>query len=310
MWSTADIPSQHGTVAVVTGANGGLGMASAMALAGAGAHVVMAARNQAKAQAAHGEILGAHPDASLEIVELDLGSLASVEAAAKQVLANHERIDVLMNNAGLMAMPQRTTEDGFEMQWGVNVLGHWALTAHLLPMILATPGARVVSLASVAQHQARGIARDPHRRGSYDPWSVYSQSKLGNRAFAMGLQQQFEEAGVEAQSFVAHPGLTNSDLQQRTHREDGAGLQGAFWATVTPIFGMSVEQGALSQLRAATEPGADPHKQYCPMFAWAGPPVAKPMVRPGTDRDIARLWETATRDTGLELDVAAALEAG
>lgn len=308
MWSTEDIPDLTGRVAVVTGANGGLGQASAAALAGAGAHVVMAARDQDKAARAHDEILRAHPDASLEVLELDLGSLASVEACAEQVAARHDRLDVLMNNAGLMAMPQRETVDGFEMQWGVNVLGHWALTAHLLPRILQTPGARVVSLASVAQHQARGIAPDPHRRGSYDPWSVYSQSKLGNRVFAMGLQDQFERAGVDAASFVAHPGLTNSDLQQRTHREQG-GAQAKFWATVTPIVGMSVEQGALSQLRAATEPGADPHKQYCPLFAWAGPPVAKPMVRPGTDADISRLWETAARDTGLELDVEAALPA-
>ncbi|MDZ7790081.1 MAG: SDR family NAD(P)-dependent oxidoreductase [Xanthomonadales bacterium] len=308
MWSTDDIPALDGTVAVVTGANSGLGKASAMALAGAGAHVVMAARNQDKARAAHAEILSTHPGASLEIVELDLGSLASVQHAADQVSRTHDRIDVLMNNAGLMAMPQRQTEDGFEMQWGVNVLGHWALTSHLLPLVLQTPGARVVSLASVAQHQSRGIAPDPHRRGSYDPWSVYSQSKLGDRVFAMGLQQQFEQAGVEAMSFVAHPGLTNSDLQQRTHREQG-GVQARFWATITPVIGMTIEQGALSQLRAATEPGADPHKQYCPLFGAFGPPVAKPMVRPGTDRDIARLWQSATHDTGLEIDVAAALRA-
>lgn len=307
MWTTADIPRLDGRVAVVTGANSGLGKASAKALAGAGAHVVMAARNQDKAQAAHDEILTAHPGASLEITELDLGSLASVEQAADEVAASHDRIDILMNNAGLMAMPQRETADGFEMQWGVNVLGHWALTAHLLPLVLQTPGARVVSLASVAQHQSMGVADDPHRRGAYDPWRVYSQSKLGNRVFAMGLQQQFEQAGATAKSFVAHPGLTNSDLQQRTHREDGAGVQGAFWATITPIFGMSIERGALSQLRAATEPGADPHKQYCPLFGFAGPPVAKPMVRPGTDEDIARLWETAAHDTGLDLDVAAAV---
>lgn len=308
MWTTSDIPDQTGRVAVITGANSGLGKASAMALAGAGAHVVMAARNQSKAQAAHDEILAAHTDASLEIVELDLGSLDSVAEAAATIRERHDRVDVLMLNAGLMAMPQRTTEDGFEMQWGVNVLGHWALTARLLPVVLATPGARVVSLASVAQHQATGISRDPHRRGSYEPWSVYSQSKLGNRVFAMGLQEQFEQTGVDAQSFVAHPGLTNSDLQQRTHREQG-GVQAKFWATLTPIVGMSIEYGALSQLRAATEPGADPHKQYCPLFGAFGPPVAKPMVRPGTDGDVRRLWESATRDTGLELDVAATLQA-
>ena len=305
MWSIADIPSLRDRVAVVTGANSGLGLASARALAGAGAHVVMATRDQQRAAAAEAEILATHPGASLEVVELDLASLASVEAAATRIAATNDRIDILMNNAGVMAMPERTTEDGFEMQWGVNVLGHWALTSHLLPLVVATPGARVVFLASVAQHQSRGISADPHRRGAYDPWRVYSQSKLGDRLLAMGLQQQFEAAGTDAQAFVAHPGLTDSDLQQRTRREDGAGLQGVFWATVTPVVGMSVERGALSQLRAATDPGADPHRQYCPLFGMAGPPVAKPMVRPGTDADIARLWSTAEADTGLPLDVAA-----
>lgn len=305
MWSTDDIPDLTGRVVVVTGANGGLGQASAAALAGAGAHVVMAARDQDKAARAHDEILGAHPDASLEVVELDLGSLASIEACAARIAEGHDRLDVLMNNAGLMAMPQRETQDGFEMQWGVNVLGHWALTSHLLPLVVATPGARVVWLASVAQHQARGIARDPHRRGAYDPWSVYSQSKLGDRVAAIGLQREFERHGVDAMSLVAHPGLVDTDLQQRAHREQG-GVQARFWATVTPVFGMSVPYGALSQLRAATDPDADPHRQYCPLVGWAGPPVAKPMVRPGVDGDIERLWTSAEADTGLRLDVAAA----
>ncbi len=305
-WTATDIPDQTGRVHVVTGANSGLGKASAKALAGAGAHVVMAARNQDKAVAARDEILAAHPDASLELVELDLGSLASVEEAAASITEQHAEVHVLMNNAGLMAMPQTETEDGFEMQWGVNVLGHWALTAHLLPTIVRTPGARVVWLSSVAQHQARGISRDPHRRASYEPWSVYSQSKLGDRIAAVGLQQRFEAAGVEAMSLVAHPGLSNSDLQQRTHRETGT-AQAKFWATITPIVGMSIEYGALSQLRAATEPGADPRKQYCPLFGAFGPPVAKPMVRPGTDADVARLFASAAEDTGLDLDVAAAI---
>lgn len=304
-WTAADIPDQTGRVHVVTGANSGLGKASAMALAGAGAHVVMAARNQVKAVGARDEILAAHPDASLELVELDLGSLASVEAAATAITEQHDQVHVLMNNAGLMALPQSQTEDGFETQWGVNVLGHWALTAHLLPTIVRTPGARVVWLSSVAQHQARGISRDPHRRGNYEPWSVYSHSKLGDRIAAMGLQQRFEAAGVDALSLVAHPGLSNSDLQQRTHRETGT-VQAKFWATITPIVGMSIDYGALSQLRAATEPNVDPSKQYCPLFGAFGPPVAKPMVRPGTDADVARLFATAAEDTGLDLDVTAA----
>jgi NAD(P)-dependent dehydrogenase (short-subunit alcohol dehydrogenase family) len=305
-WTTDDIPDQTGRVHVVTGANSGLGKASTLLLARAGAHVVMAARDQEKARRARDDVLAAHPAASLELVELDLGSLASVADAAGTITARHDQVHVLMNNAGLMAMPQRETEDGFEMQWGVNVLGHWALTSHLLPTIVRTPGARVVWLSSVAQHQSRGIRRDPHRRDAYEPWTAYAQSKLGDRLVGIGLQQRFEAAGVDTMSLVAHPGLTNSDLQQRTHREQG-GLQSRFWATVTPLVGMPIGYGALSQVRAATDPAADPHLQYCPLFGWSGPPVAKPMVRPGLDDDVERLFTTARDDTGLDLDVAAAL---
>lgn len=308
MWGIEDIPDQTGRVHVVTGANSGLGKASTLLLARAGAHVVMAARNQEKAHAAQDEIRTACPDASLELVELDLASLDSVAAAASTIADRHDQVHVLMNNAGLMAMPQRETADGFELQWGVNVLGHWALTAHLLPTIVRTPGARVVWLSSVAQHQSRGISRDPHRRDSYEPWTAYAQSKLGDRLAAVGLQERFEAAGVDAMSLVAHPGLTASDLQQRTHREQG-GLQSQFWATITPVVGMPIGDGALSQVRAATDPAADPHRQYCPLFAWFGPPVAKPMVRPGTADDVDRLFATAAADTGLDLDVAAALDA-
>ena len=308
-WSTRDIPDQTGRVAVITGANGGLGLASAKALAGKGAHVVMAARNQAKAAAARDEILALHPGASLEIVELDLASRASVEAAAATISGAHERIHLLMNNAGLMAMPQATTVDGFETQWGVNVLGHCVLTSLLLPTIVATPGARVVWLSSVAQHQATGLKEDPQMREGYKSWHVYSQTKLANRLMAMGLQRRFEQAGVSAMSLVAHPGGTDSDLQSHTATAGGGGLQGKFYERMVPMVGMSTDRGALSQLRAATDPHADPHKQYCPLFSFTGPPVAKPMVRPGTDGDIERLWAMNERDTGLTLDPKAAQSA-
>lgn len=306
-WTARDIPDLTGRVAVVTGANGGLGLASAKALAGKGAHVVMAARNQTKAASAREEIVAAHPDASLEIVELDLGSQASVRTAAEAIRSGHDRIDILMNNAGLMAMPEGITEDGFETQWGVNVLGHWTLTALLLPTIVATPGARVVWLSSVAQHQARGLRPDPQMRGSYEPWRVYSQTKLANRLLAMGLQARFERAGVDAMSLVAHPGGTNSDLQSHTAAQGGAGFQARFFEKLTPIVGMSTDHGALSQLRAATDPGVDPHHQYCPLFSFTGPPVGKPMVKPGTEADIERLWALNEADTGVTLDVDEAL---
>ena len=307
-WSTKDIPDLHGKTAVVTGANGGLGLASAKALAGHGAHVVMAARNQTKAASARDEILAAHPDASLEIVELDLGSLASVKSAADAIAAKHTRIDILMCNAGVMAMPQGTTVDGFDTQMGTNVLGHWALLSHLLPIVVATPGARVVTLSSTAQHMGRAIdPDDPHLRRNFDAWRMYGNTKLAMRHLAVGLQEQFERAGVDAKALSAQPGLTNSDLQTTTHAEGGAGPMGAFFEWQTKTMGMSTERGALSQLRAATDPKAPGGGFYGPLFGTNGPPVRKPLVRPGSDAAVKSLWQVAERETGLKVDVAAAL---
>jgi NAD(P)-dependent dehydrogenase (short-subunit alcohol dehydrogenase family) len=303
-WSTTDIPDLQGRVAVVTGANGGLGLASARALAGKGAHVVMAVRNQAKATAARDEILAADPAASLELVELDLGSLASVERAAKQIAASQDRIHILMCNAGVMALPQGTTADGFDTQFGINVLGHWALVGHLLPVVVATPAARIVTLSSTAQHLGRAVdPADPHMRKNYDPWRMYGQTKLAMRHFAVGLQQQFDSAGVDAKALSAHPGLTNSDLQTTTQSHGAGGLLGGISAKWAEMTGMSPERGALSQLRAATDPGAPGGGFYGPLFVNNGPPVRKPLIRPGSDAAIRVLREVAERETGVRVEI-------
>ncbi|NNF56161.1 MAG: SDR family NAD(P)-dependent oxidoreductase [Acidimicrobiales bacterium] len=310
-WSTNDIPNLHGKVAVITGANGGLGLASAKALAGKGAHVVMAARNQAKAGDAHTEILAAHPEASLEIVELDLGSLASVKSAAQQIAEKHSQIHILMCNAGVMALPQGTTEDGFDTQMGINVLGHWALISHLLSIIVATPGARVVTVSSTAQHTGRAInPKDPHMRENFDEWRMYGQTKLAMRHLAVGLQEQFDQAGIDAKALSAQPGLTNSDLQTTTQAHGSAGLMGALSEKLVKAAGMSTDRGALSQLRAATDPDAPGGGFYGPLFATNGPPVRKPLVRPGSDEAIKNLWQVAESETGLKVDVNEALATG
>jgi NAD(P)-dependent dehydrogenase (short-subunit alcohol dehydrogenase family) len=307
-WSTKNVPDLHGKVAVVTGANGGLGLASTKALAGAGAHVVMAARNQAKAADAYAEVLAAHPDASLEIVELDLGSLASVDTAAKEIAAKHDRIDILMCNAGVMALPQGTTEDGFDTQMGINVLGHWALISHLLPIVVATPGARVVTLSSTAQHTGRAIdPADPHMRKNFDEWRMYGQTKLAMRHLAVGLQAQFDRAGVDAKALSAQPGLTNSDLQTTTQAHGSAGLIGTISEKLVKVTGMSTDRGALSQLRAAVDPKAPGAGFYGPLFVTNGPPVRKPLIRPGSDGAIEALWQVAEKETGLKVDVSAAI---
>lgn len=188
----ADIPDQRGRVAVVTGANGGLGLQTARVLAGKGARVVLAARDQAKLAGAVEAIRRETPDADPSVVPLDLGSLRSVRDAAATILADHPRVDLLVNNAGVMAAPEGRTADGFETQLGVDHLGHWALTGLLLPALLAAPAARVVTVTSFARFMGRRIdPANPHLRGRYDPWRAYGQAKLANYHFGLGLQDAF-----------------------------------------------------------------------------------------------------------------------
>ena len=308
-WTQSDIGDLSGRTAVVTGANGGLGLETAKALAGAGAHVVMAARNQAKAAVARAEILATHPAASLEVVELDLGDLASVRTATDEIVGSHRSIDLLVNNAGLMALPERVTTDGFEMQFGVNHLGHWALTSHLLVPLLRAVDARVVTVTSVARLQGRPVDPDnPHLRGNYAPWKAYGQSKLANYHFGLGLQRSFEAAGTTASSLLAHPGLSNTNLQSHTATEGGGGLVGMIGAPFTALAGMSTVVGVRPQLRAATDPGASGGELYGPRFTSNGAAVRRPLLLlPGSDAAIDTLWEVSERETGIAMDVVAAL---
>lgn len=308
-WDTSDIPDLTGKVAVVTGANGGLGLESAKDLAGAGAHVVMAARTKEKAKAAYDEILSDHPDASLEIVRLDLGSLESVRAAAAEISEKHPRIDILINNAGIMAMPERRTEDGFEMQFGVNHLGHWVFTAGLLRSLLAAPSARVVTVTSTAHHFGRAVDPDnPNMEGNYGPWKAYGQSKLANYHFALGLQREFEKRGLAAQSLIAHPGLSHTNLQVHAHEQGGAGWNGPLWRWMAANTGMTADRGALPQLRAATDPSATGGEMYAPRYGNAGAPVRRPILRPGRQKAIDTLWAVSEKMTGTPLDFDAATE--
>jgi NAD(P)-dependent dehydrogenase (short-subunit alcohol dehydrogenase family) len=305
-WSTANIPDQSGRTAVVTGANGGLGLETARALAAAGAHVVMAVRDQSKAAAAEADIRAGLPDAKLEIVALDLGSLASVREAADRILGEHRVIDILVNNAGVMACPERRTEDGFEMQLGVNHLGHFALTSHLLPALLRADAARVVSVTSTAHHMGFAIdPANPHLHGKYGAWKAYGQSKLANFHFGIGLNARLESAGTGARSLIAHPGLSNTELQAVSVRESQGGASQRFFHVLAGGTGMTPAQGALSQLRAATDPAAKGGEFYGPLFVNNGPPVRKPIFRRiGMSSAIETLWQVSERETGVKLDVA------
>jgi NAD(P)-dependent dehydrogenase (short-subunit alcohol dehydrogenase family) len=304
-WTTADIPDQSGAVAVVTGANGGLGLEVARELARRGGHVVIASRDQAKAEAARASIRVEVPDASLKLQPLDLASQRSTREAAERILADHPRIDLLVNNAGVMGIPERRTEDGFEQQLAVNHLGHFALTAQLLPALLQSTGARVVSVTSTGRHAGRPLDPDnPHLSGHYDPWRAYGQSKLANVRFALELDRRFREVGVPAKSIVVHPGFTNTDLQARSVRETGGGRSQRFFRAAVRRFGMTPAQGALPLLRAATDPAAAGGALYTPRWVNWGPPERRPLRRRTRSREaMATLWVVSERETGITFDI-------
>ncbi len=304
-WSTKDIPDLTGKVAVVTGGNGGLGYETSKALAAAHAHVVIAARNLDKANEALDTIAAEVGDSSLEVVALDLADLASVRSAAEAIGAQQPVVDILVNNAGLMAIPRSTTVDGFEMQFGVNHLGHYALTALLLRPLLTANGARVVTVTSTAHHIGRSVnPDDPHMDRGYEPWGAYGRSKLANYHFGIGLQRLFEQAGVSAESLIAHPGLSNTDLQTTTVNEGGGGMIGRASQALASTVGMSSAAGALPQLRAATDPEARGGQFYGPLFVNNGRPVNRPILRRiGMDEAIEKLWKVSEALTGIPLDV-------
>ena len=213
-WTKEDIPDQTGRIAVVTGANSGLGAITARELAKAGADVVMACRNTSKGDDVAADIRRQAPGSTVEVAELDLADLTSVHSFAEGL--GHERLDLLVNNAGLMAIPRRETKDGFEMQLGTNHLGHFALTGLLVDRLERTPEPRVVTVSSGAHHMARGINFDDLQSTKrYFRWTAYSQSKLANLLFAFELERRAQAAGSPLRSMAAHPGYAATNLQTR-----------------------------------------------------------------------------------------------
>lgn len=305
-WTAADIPDQTGRVAVVTGANGGLGLETARELARKGALVVMGVRNREKSERAVAEVRAEIPDARLEVRALDLASLASVSAFAERVIGEHAAVDLLINNAGVMGIPRGSTADGFEMQFGTNHLGHFALTAQLMPALVHTTGARIVTVTSNARHAATKLDPDDlHLEKKYSPWGAYGRSKIANMNFALELNHRLERAGASAVSLAAHPGYSNTDLQAHSARAHGGASQRFFAATVQWM-GMSPSNGALPQLRAATDPEAHGGELYTPRWVNSGSPVRRPITglrnRPDT---MQTLWKISESATAIEFDVEA-----
>ena len=248
-WTTADIPDQTGRTAVITGANTGLGYETAAALAAKGAHVVLAVRNVEKGKAAADLIARATPGASVAVQELDLSSLESIRSAADELRSKYDSIDLLINNAGVMMTPKSTTKDGFELQFGTNHLGHFALTNLLLDRVLAAPGSRIVTVSSAGHRFARrGIRFDDLQwENSYSRVGAYGQAKLANLMFTYELQRRLQ--GTNTIAVAAHPGGSNTELM----RNLPVAIRGV-GALLTPLF-QGPDMGALPTLRAATDPG-------------------------------------------------------
>ncbi|MGA2512422.1 MAG: oxidoreductase [Candidatus Limnocylindrales bacterium] len=304
-WKASDIPDLTGKVAVVTGGNGGLGLETARQLAAHGALVVIGARNLDKAEAAREQIAAMVPAASLEIRKLDLGSLASIAEFAGSVKETHPKVDLLFNNAAVMAVREGTTADGFETQFGTNHLGHFALTMHLLPALLAAPSPRVVSTTSIYRNRAgRYDLSNPHMRGCYDPWVAYGMSKRAELQFAFELNRWLRDRGLAA--FAADPGFSRTDLQPASVRANN-GFQQRLWLVLARLMGQSAAMGALPQLRAGTDPAAVGGTLYAPRWIVFGAPVVRGVGRRIDDpAQMTRVWELSERETGLSL--AAALD--
>lgn len=286
-------------IALVTGGNSGLGYQTVKALALKGAKVYLASRDLTKGEKAKSEILTANPALDIEVLKLDLASIKSIENAVSEIKSRHNHLDFLINNAGIMAMPYRETEDGFESQFGVNHLGHWVLTSALLPLLLASEKSRVITVSSTARHMARKITDgDFNFKANYSPWGSYGHSKLANYYFGIGLARIFKQAKISQASLFAHPGLSRTNLQVQTAAQGGAGASGKYAEPLTAKLGMSAWRGAQSQIRAALDPAAKNGDFYGPRFAAFGDPVKLPFIKPGATENIETLWRISQAATG------------
>jgi protochlorophyllide reductase len=301
-WTQQDIPDLTGKIIVITGANSGLGLESTKALAAKGATVVMACRNLGKAEKAKAEVLANNPHAKLEVMPLDNASLASVRDFADAFKAKYARLDILLNNAGIMAIPRALTEDGFEMQLGVNHLGHFALTGLLIDVITATPKARVHNTSSSAAFTGNINFDDLMGEKEYGRWGAYGQSKLANIFFATELNNRLKAAGHEAISNSSHPGLVMTNLQANSVEMSGAPLtERILYRIAGPLLAQDISMGVLPQLYGSTAPEAKGGVFYGPKtFRIRGYPSeqhANDAVNDASARK--RFWEISEELTGI-----------
>jgi NAD(P)-dependent dehydrogenase (short-subunit alcohol dehydrogenase family) len=307
-WTAADIPDQTGRLVIVTGANSGLGMATARELARAGAQVVMACRNMEKGEEAAAEIRTAVPNAELRLEALDLADLGSVREFAGRFGSENERLDLLINNAGIMAPPRRLTKDGFESQIGTNHLGHFALTGLLLGRLLAASDPRVVTVSSQAHRTGRISFSDLQGERRYIRWLAYGQSKLANLMFCFELQRRASEAGLDLRSMAAHPGYARTNLQFAAPPV----YERVAMAVTNLLVAQSADMGALPSLYAATVadlPGGSFIGPSGPAQGRGYPQVVTAASKAYDEAAWKRLWEVSEELTGVRYDFAPAAAA-
>lgn len=293
-WTTEDMPDQQGRIALVTGANSGLGLETTRALISRGCTVLMACRSARKGEAARSQLLGSGA-AGLDLLELDLSDLTSVARCAREVAERYGRLDLLINNAGLMAPPRMLSRQGYELQFAVNHLGHFALTKALLPLMGDRPQARVVTVTSGAQYFGVMAWDDLQGEQRYDRWKAYSQSKLANVMFALELNQRLQASGSAVRSLAAHPGLARTNLQPVSVAATGAWQEALAYRLMDPLF-QSAAQGALPQLYAATASEAQGGEHYGPsqLGGLRGAPKQQPVARAAKDQNLRqRLWSVS-----------------
>jgi len=306
-WTAKDLPDQSGRIAIVTGANSGLGLITARELARAGAEVVLACRNAEKGEAAVCAIGDAAPHARVTLRPLDLGNLASVREFASRFASEHDRLDLLINNAGVMAAPRRLTDDGFESQFGTNHLAHFALTGLLVDR-MTSEGARVVTVSSGMHRVGRIRFDDLHGERKYGRWSAYGQSKLANLLFAFELDRRLRAAGSPVKSVAAHPGYAATNLQSAA-----VPAHERFFMSITNVvFAQSAEMGALPTLYAAAAPDVEGGAYIGPggLFEQRGHPARVDSAPASKDEEAARrLWDVSEELTGVRFSIPAAITA-
>ena len=299
-WTKDNIPNLDGKVFVVTGANSGIGYASSLALAEKGATIIMACRNAEKAQQAMEKIKAAVPSAKVETMQLDLASLKSVREFADAFKKKYDRLDVLVNNGGPIIAKQSVTEDGFESHFGVGHLGHFALTAALLDVILETPSSRIVTVGSRMHVNAAIAWNDIMSEKSYDPMKAYPQSMLAKMIFAFELGRRLEAKGTSTLSVAAHPGLANTGWVENNI----SGFMKLIMKLMTITSYQSAEMGARPLLRSATDTDVKSGSYYGPENDTKGYPVeVKASDHTYDEADAKRLWELSEKLTGVEFTI-------